>query len=45
VVVPAARLLPLSNEADPGQLAMLTVNPPTASLLPQRLSPTCQPGD
>jgi len=33
VVVPAARLLPLPNEADPKQLAMLTVNPPTASLL------------
>jgi NADPH:quinone reductase-like Zn-dependent oxidoreductase len=33
VVVPAARLIPLPNEADPQQLAMLTVNPPTASLL------------
>lgn len=33
VVVPAARLIPLPNDADPKQLAMLTVNPPTASLL------------
>ncbi|WP_374349419.1 zinc-dependent alcohol dehydrogenase family protein [Chitinimonas sp.] len=33
VVAPAARLVPLPNEADPKQLAMLTVNPPTASLL------------
>jgi mitochondrial enoyl-[acyl-carrier protein] reductase / trans-2-enoyl-CoA reductase len=33
VVVPAARLLPLPNDADPRQLAMLAVNPPTASLL------------
>lgn len=33
VVAPAARLIPLPNEADPQQLAMLTVNPPTASLL------------
>ncbi|GAB3252194.1 zinc-dependent alcohol dehydrogenase family protein [Chitinimonas naiadis] len=33
IVAPAARLLPLPNEADPKQLAMLTVNPPTAALL------------
>ncbi len=33
VVAPAARLIPLPNEADAKQLAMLTVNPPTASLL------------
>jgi len=33
VVVPAVRLIPLPNEADPKQLAMLTVNPPTAALL------------
>ena len=33
VAVPAARLIPLPNDADPKQLAMLTVNPPTASLL------------
>lgn len=33
VVATAAHLLPLPNEADPRQLAMLTVNPPTAALL------------
>ncbi|HKX45057.1 MAG TPA: zinc-dependent alcohol dehydrogenase family protein [Burkholderiaceae bacterium] len=33
VVVPAARLIPLPGGADAKQLAMLTVNPPTASLL------------
>ena len=44
VVVPAARLLPLSNEADPRQLAMLTVNPPTASLLLSDFA-DLQPGD
>lgn len=33
VVAPAARLVPLPNDADFRQLAMLTVNPPTASLL------------
>jgi len=32
-VVPANRLIPLPNGADTRQLAMLTVNPPTASLL------------
>lgn len=31
--VPASALVALPNEADPVQLAMLTVNPPTASLL------------
>jgi NADPH:quinone reductase-like Zn-dependent oxidoreductase len=44
VVVPAARLLPLPNEADPLQLAMLTVNPPTASLLLSSFV-DLQPGD
>ena len=44
VVVPAARLLPLPNEADPLQLAMLTVNPPTASLLLSSFV-ELQPGD
>ncbi len=29
----ASKLIPLPNEADPLQLAMLTINPPTASLL------------
>ena len=33
VVAPAARLIPLPGDADAKQLAMLTVNPPTASLL------------
>ncbi len=44
VVVPAARLLPLPNEADPQQLAMLTVNPPTAALLLSDFA-ALQPGD
>jgi len=33
VVVEAAQLVPLPNEADPLQLAMMTINPPTAALL------------
>lgn len=33
VVATAAKLMPLPNEADPKQLAMITVNPPTAALL------------
>lgn len=33
LVLPAAKLIPLPNDADPQQLAMLTVNPPTASLM------------
>jgi trans-2-enoyl-CoA reductase len=33
VVVDAARLVPLPEEADPYQLAMMTINPPTAALL------------
>ncbi len=44
VVAPAARLIPLPNEADPRQLAMLTVNPPTASLLLSEFA-DLQPGD
>jgi mitochondrial enoyl-[acyl-carrier protein] reductase / trans-2-enoyl-CoA reductase len=44
VVVPAARLVPLPNGADPKQLAMLTVNPPTASLLLSDFA-SLQPGD
>lgn len=43
-VVPAAQLIPLPNDADPRQLAMLTVNPPTASLLLSEFA-TLQPGD
>jgi len=44
VVAPAARLVPLPNDADPRQLAMLTVNPPTASLLLSDFA-DLQPGD
>ncbi len=44
LVAPAARLIPLPNGADPQQLAMLTVNPPTASLLLSDFA-TLQPGD
>jgi trans-2-enoyl-CoA reductase len=33
VVGEAKRLMPLPNEADPQQLAMMVVNPPTASLM------------
>lgn len=33
VVVDAQQLVPLPDEADPLQLAMMTINPPTASLL------------
>jgi mitochondrial enoyl-[acyl-carrier protein] reductase / trans-2-enoyl-CoA reductase len=44
VVVPAARLVPLPNGADAKQLAMLTVNPPTASLLLSDFA-DLQPGD
>ena len=44
VVVPAARLIPLPAGADPKQLAMLTVNPPTASLLLGEFV-DLQPGD
>jgi len=44
VVVPAARLMPLPNGADPQQLAMMTVNPPTA-LLMLREFVDLQPGE
>ncbi|MBL8519241.1 MAG: zinc-dependent alcohol dehydrogenase family protein [Betaproteobacteria bacterium] len=33
VVAEAKKLMPLPNEADPRQLAMMTVNPPTAKLM------------
>lgn len=33
VVAEAAQLVPLPNEADPQQLSMMTINPPTAALL------------
>jgi trans-2-enoyl-CoA reductase len=44
VVAPAARLIPLPNEADAKQLSMMTVNPPTASLLLSDFV-NLQPGD
>ncbi|HEY9103148.1 zinc-dependent alcohol dehydrogenase family protein [Chitinimonas sp.] len=44
LVATAAHLLPLPNEADPRQLAMLTVNPPTAALLLSEFV-DLQPGD
>ena len=44
LLVDARRLVPLPNEADPQQLAMMTVNPPTA-LLMLREFVTLQPGD
>lgn len=44
VVADAKRLLPLPNQADPEQLAMMTVNPPTA-LLMLREFVELQPGD
>lgn len=44
VVVDAARLLPLPDEADPLQLAMTTINPPTAALLLSEFV-TLEPGE
>lgn len=44
LLVDVRRLVPLPNEADPQQLAMMTVNPPTA-LLMLREFVTLQPGD
>ena len=44
LVCDVRRLVPLPNEADPQQLAMMTVNPPTA-LLMLREFVTLQPGD
>jgi trans-2-enoyl-CoA reductase len=44
VVVDAAKLMPLPNEADPKQLAMMTVNPPTALLMLQEFV-DLQPGE
>lgn len=43
-VAPASRLMPLPATGDPLQLAMLTVNPPTASLLLSEFVPL-GPGD
>jgi mitochondrial enoyl-[acyl-carrier protein] reductase / trans-2-enoyl-CoA reductase len=44
VVAEAKRLLLLPNDADPQQLAMMTVNPPTASLMLSEFV-DLQPGD
>jgi trans-2-enoyl-CoA reductase len=44
LVVDAARLMPLPNDADPQQLAMMTVNPPTALLMLQEFV-DLQPGE
>jgi trans-2-enoyl-CoA reductase len=44
VVADAARLMPLPNDADPQQLAMMTVNPPTALLMLQEFV-DLQPGE
>lgn len=44
VVAEAKRLIPLPNEADPKQLAMMTINPPTA-LLMLREFVDLKPGD
>ena len=44
LLLDARRLVPLPSEADPQQLAMMTVNPPTA-LLMLREFVALQPGD
>jgi NADPH:quinone reductase-like Zn-dependent oxidoreductase len=44
VVGQARKLMPLPNDADPLQLAMMTVNPPTAQLLLSEFV-DLQPGD
>lgn len=44
LVAKASELVPLPNEADPKQLAMITVNPPTASLMLSEFV-SMQPGD
>ena len=44
VVAVAAQLLPLPNEADPLQLSMMTINPPTAALLLSEFV-TLRPGE
>jgi trans-2-enoyl-CoA reductase len=44
VVAKAGKLMPLPNDADPLQLAMMTVNPPTASLMLSEFVPL-QPGE
>lgn len=44
LTAPAAELMPLPSHIDPAQLAMLSVNPPTAALLLDEMVPL-QPGD
>ena len=44
LAVDAGRLIPLPDEADPQQLAMMTINPPTASLLLSEFK-ALKPGD
>ncbi len=44
MIAEAATLMPLPNDADPLQLAMMTVNPPTAYLMLQEFV-DLQPGD
>jgi mitochondrial enoyl-[acyl-carrier protein] reductase / trans-2-enoyl-CoA reductase len=44
VVVEASKLIPLPNDADPKQLSMLTINPPTAALMLREYI-KLQPGD
>lgn len=44
VVAVAAQLQPLPNEADPLQLSMMTINPPTAALLLSEFE-SLQPGE
>jgi trans-2-enoyl-CoA reductase len=43
VVTEAAQLTPLPDQADPLQLSMMTINPPTAVLLSEFV--TLGPGD
>ncbi len=44
VIADARKLIPLPNEADPKQLAMMTINPPTAMLMLSEFV-DLQPGD
>lgn len=44
IVAVAAQLQPLPNEADPLQLSMMTINPPTAALLLSEFG-SLQPGE
>ena len=44
MVAPAAKLVPLPSDADPQQLSMISINPPTASLMLSEFV-DLQPGD